>query len=88
MLPFLKKSKEASVSAPVEHITRESDHKEMEGGDDEMLKVVAEELLDAIHSRKVGNLIEALRAAFQILDSEPHEEGPHLEPIESMEGAE
>jgi hypothetical protein len=78
MIPFMKK-KEASVSAPIEHITRDSDHEDEMDGHDEMMEAIAHELLDAVHKRNPKDLVMALRAAFQVLDSEPHVEGEHPE---------
>lgn len=73
MLPFLKHSKEASVSGPVEVKMRESDQE----SDYDMLESAAEDLISALHSKDVKAVASALRAAFQIYDSEPHDEGPH-----------
>lgn len=74
MLPFLKDKKEASVSAPPSTITRESDD---ESDSFDSLEVAAQDLCDAIHSRNYKAVAEALRAAFELCESEPHEEGPH-----------
>lgn len=75
MLPFLKKNKEASVSAAPDHIMREPD----EGAEEyDVLHSAAEDLISAIHSKDVKAVAEALKAAFELMDSEPHEEGPHI----------
>lgn len=71
MLPFLKHSKEASVSVTPDVIKRESDHEE----EFDSVESAAEDLIHAIHSKDVKSVATALRAAFEILDSEPHEEG-------------
>lgn len=39
----------------------------------------AREMIDAFKLDDHKALAAALRAAFEILDSEPHEEGPHIE---------
>lgn len=70
MLPFLK-NKEGSVSAPTETIHRESD----EESDFDSLEVAAQDLCDAIHSKDYKGVASALRAAFDLLESEPHSEG-------------
>ena len=44
-----------------------------------MMEAIAHELLDAVHKRNAKDLVMALRAAFQVLDSEPHVEGEHPE---------
>lgn len=73
MLPFLKKSQESGVSAPVEKITREPD----EDSDFDPLEVAAEDVLFAVEKKDAKALARALRAAFDLCDSEPHLEGPH-----------
>lgn len=73
MLPFLKNSQEASASGPIESISRTPDNDE----DYDSLQSAAEDLSAAIHSKDISGICVALRAAFDILDSEPHEEGPH-----------
>ena len=70
-LPFLK-NKEASISAPVESIKREPDN------DIDSLHVAAEDLMNAVHSKNIPAIAEALRAAFEMLDSEPGEEGSNV----------
>lgn len=74
MLPFLKLAKEASISTP-EVIERDHD----EDYDYDMLESAAEDLIQAVHSKNVKSVAEALRAAFEICDAQPHEEGPHKE---------
>lgn len=73
MLPFLKKSQEAGNSEPVEPIKREHD----EDHEYDMLESAAEDLIKAIHSKDVKGVCEALRAAHEMCDLEPHEEAPH-----------
>ena len=68
MLPFLKKSQEASVAAPEVEVR---DHDE----DFDSLEVAAEDLMNAVHSKNAKAVASALRAAFELCDSEPHEEG-------------
>lgn len=75
MLPILKKLNEASVSAPPETLRREPDK---ESEDYDGLKSCAQELIDAISAGDVESAAIALRSAFQLLDSEPHVEGPHI----------
>lgn len=76
MLPFLKKSKEASVSAPAETIVRESDKEEQL--EHEPLDIIAEELISAVHKKDAKLVADCLHAAFEILDSLPHVEGEHV----------
>lgn len=73
MLPFLKHTKEASASGPVESITREHD----EDAEFDVLESAAEDLINAVHSKDVKAVAEALRAAIELCDSEY--EGEHHE---------
>lgn len=73
MLPFLK-NKEASASGPVESIKRSPD----DGADYDMLDSAAEDLMHAVHSKDIKAIASALKAAFEICDSQPHEEGEHI----------
>lgn len=43
------------------------------------LKVIAQELIEAVHARNADDVVSALRAAFQECDAEPHIEGPHTD---------
>lgn len=76
MLPFLNKSKEASVSMPPDSIKRKSDDEDGEQEYDS-LHSAAEDLIHAVHSKDVAAVAMAIKAAFEICDSQPHEEGPH-----------
>lgn len=71
MLPFLKRE-EASASSQIDSKMREPDD---EGH--ESLLLICEELIHAVHAKDVRGTAEALKAAFELCDSEPHEEGPH-----------
>ena len=74
MLPFLKLNKEASDAGPAESIERKSDHEE----EYDVLESAAEDLCHAIDAKDYKAIAVALRAAFELLDSEPHEEGEHI----------
>lgn len=39
----------------------------------------AEEIIEALNERKASELATALKAFFQLCESEPHAEGPHTE---------
>jgi hypothetical protein len=75
MLPFLKHNKEASISETPDHIKRE--HDEDSDKEYDMLESAAEDLISAVHSKDVKAVCSALRSAFEMLDLEPHKEGPH-----------
>ena len=74
MLPFLKKNQEASGSGPIESVQRKPD----DGAEYDALESAAEDLCHAIKSDDYKGAASALRAAFELMDSEPHEEGPHV----------
>lgn len=48
------------------------------------LEEACEEIIMAIKSESKSKLSSALRSAFQILDSEPHEEGEHTDEEENI----
>jgi hypothetical protein len=75
MLPFLKRDKEASVSADPSVIRREPD----EDSDFDSLEMAFKELCDAIHSKNYSGGKDALKAFFELCDEQPHVEGPHKE---------
>ncbi len=58
---------------------RKPDAEPKQDQEDSGLEMAAEDLLRAHASNDKKAVAAALRAAFQILDSEPHVEGPHEE---------
>jgi hypothetical protein len=72
MLPYLKR-KEASARLPGPTEVRKPDPLEGEGA----LNSAAIDILMAIKRNDSRMLADALRATFQLLDLEPHAEGPH-----------
>lgn len=75
MLPFLKKHHDAGVSGTIVK-TREPDNKE-ENLENDGLESCASDLIMAVHAHDIKGVVEALRNAFDILESIPHEESPH-----------
>lgn len=71
-LPF-KKHKEASISVAPEIVKRNPDQEQ----EYDPLESAAEDLINAIQSKDTKSAADAIRAAFDILDSGPHFEGPH-----------
>jgi hypothetical protein len=69
MLPFLKK-KEASVSMPADVKVRESDHEESY----DPMESAMEDLCHAEERKDYAAMADAFRAAFELLESQPHEE--------------
>lgn len=72
MLPFLKNSKEAGISAPPQSIERKPDD---ENSSYDVMEACAEDLISAIHSKDVKGVAEALRSAFELADSNDESEG-------------
>lgn len=83
MLPFLAPKKIASVimakTKPEGGVEDERHEDEQDPG----LMSAAEDLISAVHAKDAAAVAEALEAAFEILDSQPHEEGEHLEEEEA-----
>jgi len=78
MLPFLKAQRKDGGIATV---YRKSDEKPepSEMTDDSGLEAVAEDLLRGVHSHDKKLIVASLKAMFEIMESEPHHEGPHEE---------
>jgi hypothetical protein len=74
-LPFLVQEQRPTGIATV---YRPSDAKDEDSKDDAGLKAAATDLIEAIHSNDIGKTAAAIRAAFEILDASPHNEGEHL----------
>lgn len=79
MLPFLKLKKQTG-GVIVENRTpeHESDDKDDFELDSLALEECAKDLIQAIERKDSKAAASAIKAAFEILDSQPHEEGPHL----------
>jgi hypothetical protein len=75
MLPFLKNKHEGSISETPDHIKREHDEDSTDEYD--MLESAAEDLISAVHSKDVKSVCSALRAAFEMMESQPQEESSH-----------
>ena len=73
MLPFLKNKMEGSVSMPADSIKREPDEGKEESLDS--LEIAMKELFEAKSDKERA---AAFRAAFELLESQPHKEGEHI----------
>jgi hypothetical protein len=73
MLPFLKQKQQAGVIVN----QRKPDSIKEDSSEDYALESAAEDLIRAHNTKDIKAVAAALRAAFQILDAEPHEEGEH-----------
>lgn len=86
MLPFMKKNKDASVAGLIIKM-RKPDEKapsdQEEPKDDSAIHECAAELIRAVHAQDPKGVANALKDAFDILDSQPHEEAQSNEPQET-----
>ncbi len=82
MFPFMRDKNRSAAGVIMK--ARNPDEKptpsEVEDDPKAAIKACAKDLISAIHSQSVDRVAEALQSAFEILDSQPHEEGPHIEP--------
>lgn len=78
VLPFLKRRNEPGIAGTIiKNRTPDQKPKEDQEDTSEAHKSAASDLLRAIESKDISGIAEALHNAFQIMDSEPHEEGEH-----------
>lgn len=79
MLPFLKPKKITSII--IAKHKPEGGIEPMHEEDEEMPELVgaAESLISAVHSKDAKAVAEALKAAFEVCDAYPHQEGEHVE---------
>lgn len=73
-LPFLKPKAVAGVIISQRKPDGSNESTGMEGDEDAGLNASAADLIRAIHAKDEARVAAAFRAAFQILESEPHEE--------------
>jgi len=81
MLPFLK-AKQAGIAGTIQKF-REPDQKEAQEEQDEPSEehmAIAHDVMRAVKADDTKELAKALKAAFEIMDAEPHIEGKHIEP--------
>ncbi len=76
MLPFMKPKHTGGLIVT----QRKADGGDIEKHDDsdtDGLGACAADLIRAVHAKDEAGVAAAMRAAFEILDSAPHDEGPH-----------
>lgn len=77
-LPFLKPKHVAGIIIQKRAADGQTPPEEMpEDHEDQALEAAAEDLIRAVHAKDGKSVAAAFRAAFDILESEPHEEAPH-----------
>lgn len=81
MLPFLQK-KHGVAGLIMEKRKANGDLQETSNEPQDQLNpalmAAAHDILSAMHMNDANKLAQALKAAFEICDSEPHSEGPHI----------
>lgn len=76
-LPFLKPRPQTGLMVEVRKPDGGATESDPDNSDDSGLASCSADLIRAIHSKDEAGVSSALKVAFQILDSEPHDEGPH-----------
>lgn len=88
-LPFLRKKHSGNASLSIEYRKPDAEgegHHDKEPNDDNGLHACAEDIIRCVNEGDKAGLAKALKAAFEICDSQPHEEGQHTnEPEEESE---
>lgn len=76
MLPFLKpKRREGTI---IEHRLPDGQaDKKPEGSELDGVRAAAADLIRAVHAKDEEGVAMAIKSAFEILDSMPHDEGEH-----------
>jgi len=77
MLPFLKPRQAPGLTISIRKPDGGSEESHSAGEEDHGLDSCSEDLIRAMHAKDTKGVTAALKAAFEILDSMPHEEGPH-----------
>jgi len=87
-LPFLKK-KQTGIAGPLTEYRKPDaegeGHHDKEDNEDEGLIACARDLIECVKAGDERGAAKAWRAGFEILDSEPHFEGKHLNESEGDE---
>lgn len=87
-LPFLRR-KQTGIAGPLTEYRKPDPegegHHDKEDNDNEGLHACARDIISCIESKDEAGLAAALKSAFELCDSEPHEEGPHTNEQESEE---
>lgn len=82
LLPFLKPRAQTGVI--IQERARDTVPREELDREEDSIDICCEEMIEAMEEKDPKKMAKALRAAFQIFDSEPHEEGPHTNDFHAM----
>ncbi len=79
MLPFLKPKKQVGIIVAHRKPDGGPEITHEEGDELHALEAISEDLIRAMHSKDARAVAESLKAAFEMCETYPHEEGAHLE---------
>jgi hypothetical protein len=77
-LPFLKPKAVAGVIIARRKPDGAQETEGMEDQPNEGLMMAAADLIRAVHAKDESAVADALQAAFELMEEQPHEEGPHV----------
>lgn len=80
MLPFLKPKAVSGIIISHRKSDGSDPKNEPEDQEDQGLMACAEQMIRAMHAKDAQGVAEAFKAAFEILESAPHEEAEHEHP--------
>ena len=80
--PFLKPRRQDAAVYVAERKPDGSRMEMKEESDDSGLLACADDLIRAIHAKDSHKAAAAMRAAFEIMEAAPHEEGEHINEME------
>ena len=86
MLPFLKPRQQPGLTISMRKPDGGSEELHSAGEEDSGLDSCSEDLIKAMHAKDTKAVSAALKAAFEILDSQPHDEYDHKKNDGSIEG--
>ena len=75
-LPFLKNKQQSVAGLIMKHRSQDGIKDDMpeDSNDNEGLHSCAQDLINAVHAKDVPAVASAMRAAFDIMESQPHDE--------------
>lgn len=81
ILPFLsnKKQQAGVTGVMIKERTPDTPEQEPEYDHGAGIEACAQDLIDAVHAKDTQKVAQVLKDAFELLESQPHEEGPHIE---------
>jgi len=75
--PFIKKKQQTGLI--IQQLRKPDPETEDQSEGESGIRTCASDLLKAVEAKSIDGIAEALKSAFEILDSQPHVEGDHLD---------